>query len=169
MVVSYPDPYSRSCRWITSPLRGKRCSGCNPSAAAGIRVWVRDYVLNTAIFDTRPLSFLSRANSFSGRANSSCHLSGGSRIWEGGEHNRRCGYGWGRVVGGATPGRVRGGGTPPAQLGGMGERCMLPHGGLGRSPRSFAFRHQNSYSTQAFAAIYFVDKRYVIRKIEMIA
>ena len=23
-VVSYPDPDSRSCGWITSPLRGKR-------------------------------------------------------------------------------------------------------------------------------------------------
>ena len=31
VVVSYPDPYFRSCGWITS------------SAAAGIRVWVRDY------------------------------------------------------------------------------------------------------------------------------
>ena len=27
---------------------------------------------------------------------------------------------------------------PPAQPGGMGERCKLPHRGLGRSPRSFA-------------------------------
>ena len=44
----------------------------------------------------------------------------------GGGHNGRCGYRLGRVVGGA-PGRVREGGTPPAQLGGMGERCKLPH------------------------------------------
>ena len=34
------------------------------------------------------------------------------------------------------PGEGAGGGTPPAQLGGMGERCKLPHRGLGRSPRS---------------------------------
>ena len=40
---------------------------------------------------------------------------------------------------GAAPGRVREGGTPPAQLGGMGERCELPHRGLGRSPRSQRF------------------------------
>ena len=32
---------------------------------------------------------------------------------------------------GDAPGRVREGGTPPAQLGGMGERCELPHRGLG--------------------------------------
>ena len=31
------------------------------------------------------------------------------------------------------------GGTPLAQLGGMGERCKLPHWGLGRSPRSQRF------------------------------
>ena len=42
----------------------------------------------------------------------------------------------GGAKGGAIPGRVREGGTPPAQLGGMGERCELPHRGLGRSPRS---------------------------------
>ena len=42
-------------------------------------------------------------------------------------------------------GRVREGGTPPAQLGGMGERCELPHRGLGRSPRSQRFlRLKNS-------------------------
>ena len=69
--------------------------------------------------------------------------SGGSRIWEGGGgHNGRCGYRLGRVVGGATPGRVQEGGTPPAQLGGMGERCKIPHRGLGFRPRSFAFRHK---------------------------
>ena len=40
-------------------------------------------------------------------------------------------------VGVAAPGRVgmREGATPPAQLGGMGERCKLPHRGLGRSKR----------------------------------
>ena len=27
------------------------------------------------------------------------------------------------------------GGTPPAQLGDLGERCKLPHRGLGWSPR----------------------------------
>ena len=69
----------------------------------------------------------------------------------GGGHNGRCGYRLGRVVGGAAPRRVREGGTPPAQLGEMGERCMgerckLPHRGLGRSPRSFAFRHKKSYT-----------------------
>ena len=40
---------------------------------------------------------------------------------------------------GDAPGRVREGGTPPAQPGGMGERCELPHRGLGRSPRSQRF------------------------------
>ena len=46
---------------------------------------------------------------------------------------------------GDAPGRVREGGTPPAQLGGMGERCELPHRGLGRSPRSQRFlRLKNS-------------------------
>ena len=45
----------------------------------------------------------------------------------------------GNRVGGAAPGRVREGGTNRAQLGGMGERCKLPHGGLGRSPRSQRF------------------------------
>ena len=59
-------------------------------------------------------------------------------------HNGRRGYRLGRVVGGAAPGRVREGGTPPAQLGGIGERCKLSRWGLGRSPRSFAFRHKKS-------------------------
>ena len=36
---------------------------------------------------------------------------------------------------GAAPGRVREGGTPPAQLGGMGERCKLPHQGSGAEPQ----------------------------------
>ena len=57
----------------------------------------------------------------------------------GGGHGRGCGNGWGEVVGGSAPGRVREGGTPPAQLGGVGERCKLPHRGLGRSPRSQRF------------------------------
>ena len=70
---------------------------------------------------------------------------GFGRGGEGG-HNGRCGYRLGRVVGGAAPRRVREGGTPPAQLGDMGERCKLPHRGLGRSPRSFAFRHKKSYT-----------------------
>ena len=30
-----------------------------------------------------------------------------------------------------------GGGTPPTLARGFGERCKLPHRGLGRSPRSF--------------------------------
>ena len=54
------------------------------------------------------------------------------------------GGGGGRAKGDA-PGRLREGGTPPAQLGGMGERCELPHRGLGRSPRSQRFlRLKNS-------------------------
>ena len=36
---------------------------------------------------------------------------------------------------GAAPGRVREGGTPPAQPGGVGERCKLPHGGSGAEPQ----------------------------------
>ena len=69
------------------------------------------------------------------------HLSGGSRNWEGGGggHGRGCGNGWGEVVGGSAPGRVWEGGTPPAQLGGVGERCKLPHRGLGLRPRSQRF------------------------------
>ena len=63
--------------------------------------------------------------------------SGGSRNWEG--HRRGCGKGWGEVVGVAAPGSVREGGTPPAQLGGVGERCKLPHRGLGLRPRSQRF------------------------------
>ena len=56
----------------------------------------------------------------------------------GGAHGRpRCGYRLGRVVGAAAPGRVREGGTPPAQLGGMGERCKLPPGGL--APEALKF------------------------------
>ena len=50
---------------------------------------------------------------------------------------------------GDAPGRVREGGTPPAQLGGMGERCELPHRGLGRSPRSQRFlrlKHSKNYT-----------------------
>ena len=58
-------------------------------------------------------------------------IRGGSRNLE-----RGGGGGGGGTVRGAAPGRVREGGTPPAQLGGMGERCKLPHWGLGRSPRS---------------------------------
>ena len=57
----------------------------------------------------------------------------------GGGHRRGCGKGWGEVVGGASPGRVREGGTPPAQLGNVGERCKLPHQGLGLRPRSQRF------------------------------
>ena len=39
----------------------------------------------------------------------------------------------------SPPGRVREGGAPPTQPGGMGERCKLPHGGLGLRPRSQRF------------------------------
>ena len=57
---------------------------------------------------------------------------------------------------GDAPGRVREGGTPPTQLGGMGERCELPHRGLGRSPASQRFLplkklqklHKNAAATQ---------------------
>ena len=52
--------------------------------------------------------------------------------------NSRGGGGGGGAKGDA-PGRVREGGTPPAQLGGMGERCELPHRGLGLRPRSQRF------------------------------
>ena len=52
-----------------------------------------------------------------------------ARVWRGvGRSSRR-----------AAPGRVREGGTPPAQLGGVGERCKLPHRGLGLRPRSQRF------------------------------
>ena len=50
-----------------------------------------------------------------------------------------CGKGWGEIVGGTARGR----GTPPAQLGGMGERCKLPHRGLGLRPRSQRFLRRN--------------------------
>ena len=39
----------------------------------------------------------------------------------------------------SPPGRVWERGATSAQPGGMGERCKLPHGGLGRSPRSQRF------------------------------
>ena len=51
------------------------------------------------------------------------HVSGGSRNG---------------AIGGAVGWRGgRGRGPPTHQQGGMGERCKLPHRGLGRSPRSF--------------------------------
>ena len=53
-----------------------------------------------------------------------------------GDNSRGGGGGGGGGAKGDAPGRVREGGTPPAQLGGMGERCELPHRCLGRSPRS---------------------------------
>ena len=55
---------------------------------------------------------------------------------------------------GDAPGRVREGGTPPAQLGGMGERCELPHRGLGLRPRSQRFlrlKHSKNYTKNAAA------------------
>ena len=55
-------------------------------------------------------------------------------------HRSGCGKGWGKVVDGAAPGRVREEGT---QLGGVGERCKLPHRGLWRSPRSQRFLRRN--------------------------
>ena len=36
----------------------------------------------------------------------------------------------------------------PPQLGGMGERCKLPHRGLGRSPRSFAILLYSNHETR---------------------
>ena len=42
---------------------------------------------------------------------------------------------------------VREGGTPPAQQGGMGERCTLPHRSLGRSPKANAFCVQKTPKT----------------------
>ena len=42
----------------------------------------------------------------------------------------------GGTIRGAAPRRGREGGTPPAQLGGVGELCKLPHRCLGRNPRS---------------------------------
>ena len=52
-----------------------------------------------------------------------------ARVWQGvGRSSRR-----------DRPGEGAGGGTAPAQLGCVGERCKLPHRGLGRSPRSQRF------------------------------
>ena len=56
-------------------------------------------------------------------------------------------------AGGAAPGRVREGGTPPAQLGGMGERCKLPHRGLGLRPRSQRFLRCKTLQNYAKSAI----------------
>ena len=56
-------------------------------------------------------------------------------------------------AGGAAPGRVREGGTPPAQPGGVGERCKLPHRGLGRSPRSQRFLRCKTLQNYARSAI----------------
>ena len=72
----------------------------------------------------------------------------------GGGHRRGCGEGWGEVVGGAAPGRVREGGTPPAQLGGVGERCKLPHRGLGLRPRSQRFLPPKKYVKTALKCNY---------------
>ena len=44
--------------------------------------------------------------------------------------------GW---MGAGHHGVSAGGGTPPNQLGGMGERCTLPHGGLRPCPKSQSF------------------------------
>ena len=52
-----------------------------------------------------------------------------------------CGLDYVTEMGGAQRGWVREGAMPPpAQPGGMGERCKLPHRGLGLRPRSFAIR-----------------------------
>ena len=49
--------------------------------------------------------------------------------------------------GGGGGGGGGGGRSPPSQLGGVGERCKLPHWGLGQSPSRFAtfaiFKPQN--------------------------
>ena len=64
------------------------------------------------------------------------HLtSGQERIQEFGKEGVG-GGGGGGTIRGAAPGRGQEGGTPPTQLGGVGERCKLPHRGLGQSPRS---------------------------------
>ena len=42
-------------------------------------------------------------------------------------------------VGGVALGRLREGGNPSTQIGRMGERCKLPHRGLGQSPKANAF------------------------------
>ena len=65
------------------------------------------------------------------RLNYTCTSGADPGIWKGGGG----GGGGGGTVRGAAPGRVREGGTPPAQLGGMGERCKLPHRVVGRRPR----------------------------------
>ena len=62
--------------------------------------------------------------------------SGGSRNWEGGGAPARVWQWVGRSSRRVRPGV---GGTPPAQLGGVGERCKLPHRGLGLRPRSQRF------------------------------
>ena len=74
------------------------------------------------------------------------------------EGNNSRGEGGGGGGGGAkgdAPGRVREGGTPPAQLGGMGERCELPHRVWGSAPEAnaFAFKklqklHKNAAAMQ---------------------
>ena len=47
-----------------------------------------------------------------------------------------------KVVPPPLPGEGTEGGTPPVQLGVTGERCKLPHRGLGRSPRNQRFLHR---------------------------
>ena len=52
-------------------------------------------------------------------------------------------------MGGAAPGRVREGGTPPAQPGGIGERCKLPHrsgSGAEHQKPTLALRYSENYA-----------------------
>ena len=62
-----------------------------------------------------------------------------------------------QVLGGGGGGGTDGGcgwggcgrGVPlPPQLGGMGERCKLPHRGLGLRPRSFAILLYSNHETR---------------------
>ena len=62
-------------------------------------------------------------------------------------------------MGGVQRGWVREGCPPPTQQGGMGERCKLPHWGLGQSPRSRAA----AIYDMRYIAIFFIyrDMRYI--------
>ena len=60
------------------------------------------------------------------------------------------GGGGGGGGGGWLEGWPGAGGPTPRQQGGMGERCKVPHRGLGRSPKAFTFFASNTAKISVF-------------------
>ena len=111
ILVSYPDPH-RSCGWNTSPPTRVGGDVFHPQLRCGSGY-------ETSRIHTHRLYLLQHRGA--GRSKTLVRQMnkqlGGRRL-----------RGWVRE--GVLP--------PPAQPGGMGGCCKLPHRGLGRSPRSFA-------------------------------